>query len=564
MVTPASNFMEICFLSRNKCLLKWALRIRLFPFKLSSMSSKSFGYKVHELSEKFVDFDGTDAEASYLLHSEGFMSDAALRKVLPVIREFNQPCGVSHHERRLFLLKLQLKYLMPDKRTYESIVSEARESYPGSTPEDKQLRSQYYTSRWPVDCPPPKEMSPLPVCHTSATFVQYDKKCLEEVFPSLKTHIEGPWGYTSFFRPYSYEANIPCLKNNNTRSGKSEASMIHRMRHMHLGLPCPWLVACSFRTDGLQVKLLLHTVEQNHPTVSGFKQLPLAGYRGDGKEHELHTILQRGTGVYPLRNVTGTIDDLHDVEVTSLDPGQVLVVDGPRSLGHAFTKENVVELMNVDEENRCTYSGEEYREISLGLLSEQREASRRRGDYAVALSALPRRKTAVLQEFVAYCKVYAAQQCHIWKEILYEKRRHWKFERFRAVQKAVEDVAERVAPAARRCSRRIIMFGAASFKAAKGCASAPCKKIVRAICLRAAVIMVPEAWTSQTCPGCNKRLKDGTGYRTKLYTTALGCLLHPESPTVELARDAVGGLNIGYRAMTHFAGIMAVTMPPNT
>ena len=567
MATSASTFMEYQFLPRFRCLLKWALRSRLYQFKPVNVSNKTFAYRMHRLAEHFTDFDRNVGVITTALQALSYGQEA-IALVIPVIQDFNQPCGQLDHERRLMLIKLQTDYLTQDKRTYEDVIRQAHEQFPGNNTAAKTQRKNYLSANWQFDTVPPKEMTPLPMCHTRAAFVTYNKKVLEEVFPELRTNIEGPWGWSSFMAPFSKEANIPCLRSG-MRYAKSEQSMIKAMKRIHSSSQCPWMVACSFQTDGIQMKLLLHTSEQSRPGVSGLINLDKAGYVGDFKSHTLSDIIDRGVGVYPMKKVIGQSDDIHDVNITSIDPGQVLVIDGPRSAGQDFNHENVQRLIDLPETERCSYSSQEYKIRSLQLYGNMREALRRKKNqivtnYGTALDSAPRRKTSSLDEFVTYSQYYAQNQAVIWKELLDVRRKHQRFSKFRVVQSAVEHIAERIAPMRDKGKvRRLIFFGTALIAAAKGAAGTPSKKIVRALCQRAAVIATPEAWTSQTCPGCSKRLEDGPDYRTKLCTTVNGCPLHETTPSRVLQRDAVGSLNIGFRGIRSVTGLAVALQPVN-
>lgn len=562
MRTAASTFMEHGFLKRNTTVLKWALRSRLFEHRPGNMTIKSFAYKLHRLASSLVDFHEDDAALQDMLQADGFTLTAAVFDVLnTVVRDFNRDCGITDPERRRFLMDLQREYITPDRQRYEPILTQAHTSFP----DDRQARTQYISQHWQFGIAPPNEMTPLPICHTKATFVQYDKKVLEEVFPALRGHIEGPWGFQTYMDPFSKTANIPCLKSGTNRCAKSEAQMLRAMKHINPSSVCPWMVGCSFKTDGIQMKLLLHTSDVSRPGVSGLKQLSLAGYTGDFKAHTLSEIVDSGTGIYPLKLVSGQTADLIDVNITALDPGQVLIVDGPRATGEAFTRENVAALMDLEDAERCSYSATLYKIKTLQLISGVKEQIRRVGSYAASLAGLMvRKKTAVTAEFMQYCKQYASSSENLWTELLTTQRRSNNFKRFSAVQSAVDDIAETIAAPKRQQNsvRRLVFFGAASFAAAKGASSAPCKKIVRALCQRAAVVMVPEEWTSQTCPGCNRRLQDGPDYRTKLCQTEIGhCPLHLDTPSRILARDSVGSLNIGFRGIYKSTGREAVDQP---
>jgi hypothetical protein len=560
MEVAAKNCIDVHFRDRQTTLLKWALRSRLFRYKTANINTKTFGQRIHTLTEKILSDTYAQELLRDLLRTSGMSQDEALQAVQEVIITFTQECGETHALKRAYLLHMQRLYLTADKRTYDQAVISSQEQFPGDTADAKVKRALCMKQNWQYDCSPPKESAPLPICSNRATFVQYDKKVLEEVFPALRGHLEGPWGYTAFMSPFSKAANIPCLRSKNHKACRSEQLFFQSLQNVDHS-QSPWMVACSFLTDGIQMKLLMHTVEQSRPTAQGMRQLALAGYRNDGSKHTLTSALESNQGVYILRDMTGTAEQLQDVHVTACDPGQILLVDGPRALGSEFTHDHVTELLRQPVEERCQYSAQEYKIKTLRLMDQMKQDQRRRGVYAAALQDVPRKRTSVLAEFITYCQHTAQHWSVIWTEVLHKARRLWAFSRYRAQQSGIESVCERIAPAAERWKKRVVFFGAASFAAAKGAAGVPRKKILQSLGLRVTVVMVPEHWTSQTCPGCENRLQDEPGsYRTKLCTTAMGCPLHPDTATASLERDAVGGLNIGFRGMRHFSSVASTAV----
>jgi hypothetical protein len=146
----------------------------------------------------------------------------------------------------------------------------------------------------------------------------------------------------------------------------------------------------------------------------------------------------------------------------------------------------------------------------------------------------------------------------VWSEVLSEQRRGHRFLRFRAIQRTVEEIAERVAPirgGREKYGRRVVMFEDGTWKSKRGCASAPLKKIVRAVCQRAAVVMIPCAYSTKTCLGCGYENEEGEDYRTRLCTTSPGCSLHPDTPTLEYDRDLGARGVIGMRGVYVISGI---------
>lgn len=68
--------------------------------------------------------------------------------------------------------------------------------------------------------------------------------------------------------------------------------------------------------------------------------------------------------------------------------------------------------------------------------------------------------------------------------------------------------------------------------------------------------MIIAAWTSQTCPGCGYRNRDGIEQRTKTCARNLDCKLHPsDEPYQEFNRDQVAKTTIAYRGVYCIAGL---------
>ncbi|CAN0029981.1 unnamed protein product, partial [Ectocarpus sp. 4 AP-2014] len=77
-------------------------------------------------------------------------------------------------------------------------------------------------------------------------------------------------------------------------------------------------------------------------------------------------------------------------------------------------------------------------------------------------------------------------------------RKRSRFHSSRLVQKTVDKLASNIA-ACPSDRKSIVLFGNGSFRAKKGHASAPRKKLVRAICSRVNVGMLDEFRTSKMC-----------------------------------------------------------------
>jgi hypothetical protein len=133
----------------------------------------------------------------------------------------------------------------------------------------------------------------------------------------------------------------------------------------------------------------------------------------------------------------------------------------------------------------------------------------------------------------------------MWKELLALPRRLFKFRRFRKVQSAVEKVAQTIVP--NPTDRVLVFFGRASFKARKGHASAPLKKVAKATCRRAVTAMTSEFGSSKYCPLDGGRMLDTEDYRTRVCENTT-CDLHvhavnrDRSGCVGIVKNAVEAL----------------------
>ena len=291
------------------------------------------------------------------------------------------------------------------------------------------------------------------------------------------------------------------------------------------------------------------------------KGLSEAGYaKTSFKQKSLQTVIESGKGVYQLKHVKTQhgLSSMAGVTITSVDPGQVQIIQGVRAIGDFWSRSKVPELIDLGE--HVSYSGSEYSEKTRSNIARQGEQKRRQinTEYSEAIAAMPRRDCINKVNWTDYCKAWAVHQHVYWKEKLNHHRKCQRFSRFRAVQSTLEDIAERIAPK-RECGlvRKLVMFGAASFAAQKGCAAAPRKALIRVLCQRVPVIMVPEHYTSISCPGCGRETKT-TDYRTKMCETTSAvqsCPLHPTVSTYSLDRDLAGSLNIGIKGVYSIAGV---------
>jgi hypothetical protein len=322
----------------------------------------------------------------------------------------------------------------------------------------------------------------------------------------------------------------------------------------------PWLLGPTVESDGVQLKATLMTVRAHHPGPSGFTQLNKAGYQlAASPPTKLERLLRTGVGVHNVKAVVATAEEVADVTFTSIDPGQVRIIEHGSGTGSEWRRDNARELMSRAE----GVSGRDYAVQTLAAFSNETE-KRRRGPsdaptpYGAAL-ALPQKKVYSQENFRTFCEARASVEDVMAREIMdTEHRSLHRFYRFIKTQSVLAKMAEAIVPGAGKGGKRVIIFGNGTFSPCKGAASAPRKKLVAEFACRAVTLIAPEAYTSSSCPGCLRKVTQGDDYRTRRCETAPGsrpCSLHPDTPSVEFDRDAAGYTNIGIRAVEMITGV---------
>lgn len=345
--------------------------------------------------------------------------------------------------------------------------------------------------------------------------------------------------------------------------------MMRHMRHLKnkQKQSIPWMVAPSFETDGRQLKLQLKTSTAEHPGAPGLMHLHKEGYRVSFRDQTFEDAMEIGNGVYRLQHIRAVTEaSLSGLTVTPIDPGQIQIVEGAHYPAENCTSAQALDLLNGDH-HRVSMSGKEYNIKTLRKRNETAEEHRRHNTpYGQAMDALrtTRRRTAELPAFLNYCRVFQAVQSWIWVEVLSFERRIHRFARFRAIQRTIEEIAERIAPVKGVSSedrkQRVVMFEDGIWRPRAGATAAPMKKIVRAVCQRAVVIMVPAAYSSQTCPCCGSQnfCNEQREHRTRICTRNPECALHSTANNmVATDRDKLAKTVIAIRAVDYIVGRLA-------
>ncbi|CAN0373923.1 unnamed protein product [Pylaiella littoralis] len=354
--------------------------------------------------------------------------------------------------------------------------------------------------------------------------------------------------------------NVKCLRNAEcTRYASTEEGFLSCL----LGngpVKYPWMIGSSFLTDGLQVKLLLTTLESTRGAFPESTALHEAGYnmlpRADAPIQEL---LSRRRGVYNISTVILS-PELPRTQIMSADPGQAKVVNVTSAPSETWARRDPLPMFAISS----FVSGEDYRRDTGASRSDGYKTVRRlSGLYGVLVSISrlgdSRKRTSCIQTFLEYCRSWFCNGPALLNETLNKTRKLFRFSRFRATQKTLAKIADMYMGKATRTSvsekPRVMLFGKASFQAQKGRASAPRKAMIRAMAARGIVLMVNEYKTSKKCPGCfEDTYEDGERRIRSCKNFKIGsleefCRLHPLTAEYEMDRDDVGSINIGTRGV---------------
>jgi hypothetical protein len=432
------------------------------------------------------------------------------------------------------------------------MVERHNQEFPGES--NKKLRGKKFSEEWP-GVVPPKEIAILPLCGSGRVFIRIDKKGLQGMYG--RENIDGPFWYQGVMNPFRAKANIPKLRTEFSRNHGSSMDGFMEL-FQNDGLKAPWVVAESFLTDGIQVKLQLKTLAICHQEPENLSKLARSGYRLGKEKHELSDVLRRG-GVYSSSNIYISEADekidyieavpeymlssqLSNLIVGGLDPGQVKVLvmvhaklgkivsgdfglgivdegdgggGGSSSIGtfgRGYGGGGGSRMDRLDQllANNFTVDGKQYQKDVLGDVSKKAEENRRQVNaaYTHALDEIGfcKKRTSRLEAFIEYCRVWNRNNRELGKEVLHIVRSHHRFKRFSATQSVIDKIADEISSRV-----DVLFFGAASFRPQKGQAAAPRKKLVRSIACRMPVFMQCEHGSSCTCLVCGGRMEEVPG-----------------------------------------------------
>lgn len=422
---------------RRILITRWFLRERIAR---GNLGNKDYMTKTYNLAKKIItDFDGTSEDKQKLREMIRAMDTGT--ELEPIIefalneKKFsNELCTSKTCASTIAHLNWMFKtYVSESRRRYEEVVSQAQSLFPGedkkSGQERKVLMERELGSK--DVCAPPRDASVLPICSAWAVFIHIDMKTLRS-WGLLDSN--DAWWYKSVLRPFSRAANIKCLRNSeNVRYASNEQGYLSSL--LESGPEkCPWFVGESFLTDGVQIKLLLVTLEHNRKTFPGSSQLNEEGYckipRADAP---LETLLEEGRGVYNISSLVEPEGIRGDLVVMSADPGQAKVLNVSSATSETWAKKDPAVILQT---STCLF-GDDYRRDTLASRSDEYETFRRKGrPYGDAVDRLgeEKKRTLCLDTFITYCKSWCANVSALMEETLQKGRRLLRFGRHRAKQ----------------------------------------------------------------------------------------------------------------------------------
>ena len=316
-----------------------------------------------------------------------------------------------------------------------------------------------------------KPFSLTPMWKLQPCFVQYSTTCIKAAF-------KGYSDVDSFIRE------------------EFDVSGVHRKGYRVSG----------FRSDGYQVHLSFIAIAASKPVPTNTDKLKDAGYDFPKPPRKVvGTLSQPGVFTVSENRVDVKkvpVEDRAKVRTTVIDPGCVDVVSVRTTKLETTSPSNV-----LSNSTHWALSSEDYTADCGTLIQRGRESKRRsRPGYREALrdEDTGRQKTASLTSLLLYAKWVARHFEAMYREKNTNGRRRTRFITSRLLQGTVDKLANRIVNSGKEefaSTTNVVFFGNGSFKAMRGSAPVPRKKLVRALAMRTTVFMLDEFRTSKMCPG---------------------------------------------------------------
>lgn len=274
----------------------------------------------------------------------------------------------------------------------------------------------------------------------------------------------------------------------------------------------------GFRSDGFQVHLSFIALANNKPVPTNTDKLKDAGYDFPKPTMKVvSTCSKPGVFTVSEKRVDAKkvpVDERAAVRTTVIDPGCVDVVS-VRTTNLETTSPSDI----LKDSTHWALSSEDYTTASGTSIQTGREAKRRsRPGYREALrdEDKGRSKTANLDSLLVYTKWVGRHFEAMYREKNTNGRRRTRFITSRLLQGTIDKLANRIVDSGKSefpsTTSNVVFFGNGSFKAMRGTAPVPRKKLVRALAMRTTVFMLDEFRTSKMCPGgCGSLMEDVEG-----------------------------------------------------
>ncbi|CAM9844747.1 unnamed protein product [Chrysoparadoxa australica] len=387
---------------------------------------------------------------------------------------------------------------------------------------------------WCHDAAPPRDKAPLPLASTyGACFLRYDTKALREL--NLQPEADA-WWYKVVIDPFSKQRPDCEVHGCTMKAVAASWGDFERFWNGQDDGHLPWFVGKTFQTDGFTLDLCLQTGVSGHPFSPGLSKIQEKGYFSSAKFNGWKDFdeIVGGVGMYHRNLIRGDIPD--GTKILGVDPGEAKVVDVCSAVTPVVDMRQLLHHeFDVPAAEYKTWLGSDERE--------RRETSRRQGTaYGASLGNLEmqQKRTSRLDTFTAYCTAWRESCAAIFAEMTSTVRSRARFNRYQRQQRTIELIVARFRSSLPE--RHIVFFGDGNWATKKF--SCPRKKLIKALAEHLLVVIVPEAWTSSKCFGCNRYsiLVDGE-HRVYRCQTSIGgstCPLHPNSETLDLDRDVFG------------------------
>ena len=263
----------------------------------------------------------------------------------------------------------------------------------------------------------------------------------------------------------------------------------------------------GFRSDGFQVHLSFVALATNKPAPINTDKLKDAGYDFPKPPRKVvGTLAQPGVFTVGEKRVDAAkvpVSERARVRTTVIDPGCVDVVSVRTTSLSGSSPSDI-----LSNSSCWALSSADYTIGSGTLIQRGRESKRRsRPGYRDALrdNDKGRCKTANLGSLLGYTKWVARHFEAMYREKNTNGRRRTRFITSRLLQGAVDKLANKIVHSGKTqfpsTTSNVVFFGNGSFRAMKGSAAVPRKKLVRALAIRTTVFMLDEFRTSKMCPG---------------------------------------------------------------